>query len=330
MSRFVAALVLLASTVCLVAAQAGQVRVDVGPGNAFVPAAVNLNLGDHVVWVWKGVNVHTVTSGDGTTFTKDGKFDSDPSDFGTGVLSRFSWKSNVTGTVPYFCWIHADLGMLGTLTITDPGVVPRVPVADFRITEVQYNRAAGQDLIEITNYGAGPGNLGRYRIATGIAGSTELVGPSAATSDIIVASGGRVVIHLNASGTNTNADLFIASFNPGTGLGNTSGQLALYVPNTISPGNALTNTDMLLDYVEWGSGGQTAEGTAVGAGFWASSAFVPQIADGHSMEYCADSNLAHGANMWAEVSVPNFGTNGSCATPVLNETWGRVKKLYRK
>lgn len=324
----VAALLVLTATACAVAAHAGQVRIDVGPGTLFVPSTVSLNIGDHVVWVWKGVNSHTVASGDGSTGTKSGLFDSDPTDFGTNQFTRFSWKSTLSGSVPFFCAIHGALGMVGTLTITDGSPINKVAVADFRITEVQYNNASGHDLIEITNYGGASGNLGRYRIATSTASSAELVGPAATPSDLIVGSGGRVVVHLNTAGTNTNADVFITSFNPGTGLGDASGQLALYVPNTITP--ALTSTDMILDYIEWGAGSQTAEATAVGAGFWASSAFLPVMASGHSMEYCADAGLTHGATMWSEVSVPNFGANGSCATPTLNETWGRVKTIYRK
>jgi hypothetical protein len=286
---------------------------------------VNVNLGDQVVWVWTGASAHTVTSGDSSSGVPSGVFDSDPSQIGQGSLTRFAWKTTLPGTVLYFCGIHLP-DMASRIITTDPNTHPVVPVADFRITEVQYNLGTGQDLIEITNYGAAAGNLGRYRIATASSGfGTELP-----VTNVIVAPGGRVVIHLNASGTNTNSDVFITSFSPGTGLPNTTGALALYVPNTVSPSNALSRQDMIVDFVQWGAGTQANEATAVGAGFWAAGTFIPTMAAGHSIEYCADANLTHGVALWAEVSTPNFGTNGNCATPTESATWGRVKTVYRR
>jgi len=137
------------------------------------------------------------------------------------------------------------------------------------------------------------------------------------------------VIHLNAAGTTTNSDIFIASFVPGTGLPDASGSLSLYVPHSLSPGNALTNSAMILDYVEWGAGAQANEATAVTAGFWGAATFIPTMAAGHSIEYCANGTLDHGVSRWAEVATPNFGTDGQCLTPVHGETWGRLKTNYR-
>lgn len=119
-------------------ARAGRVRIDIvgdGFAGAFSPSAVNLNKGDHAVWVWKGRS-HTVTSGDSNAVTPDGIFDSNPTGFAAGTTTRFAWKSDRTGHVPYFCIPHAP-PMAGRLIITDPLVSPRIDVSDFRITEVQ-------------------------------------------------------------------------------------------------------------------------------------------------------------------------------------------------
>jgi plastocyanin len=315
------AAVLLSAT----AAHAGQVRVDVGPSTDFSTRVVNVNLGDQVVWVWTGAAMHTVSSGDSSLGNQAGVFESDPAQLGQGSLTRFAWKSSQLGTILYYCAIHAPT-MASRIIVSDPNSVPAVPVSDFRITEVQYNLGTGQDLIEITNYGAAVGNLGRYRIATASSGTgTELP-----VTNVLVPSMGRVVIHLNATGTNTNTDVFITSFSPGTGLPNTSGALALYVPNTVSPSNALSRQDMIVDFVQWGAGAQANEATAAGAGFWNAGTFLPTVNAGHSIEYCADANLTHGVNRWAEVSSPNFGSNGNCATPTVESTWGRVKTVYRR
>lgn len=138
-----------------------------------------------------------------------------------------------------------------------------------------------------------------------------------------------MVIHLNASGTNTDTDVYVGTFNSPTGLPNTNGSLALYVPNTVSPGSAFTRTDMIIGFVQWGVGGQTNEATAVAAGFWGAATFIPTVAATHSIEYCANANLDHGVNRWAEVATPSFGSDGECLTPVRNDSSGRIKALYR-
>ena len=334
MARLVASLVLLA-LIASPAARAGQVRVTVGtPTNLFTPYAVNINLGDHVTWVWSA-NGHTVTTwkppDDSLAVNYDlvnPVFDSDAggTHFGQPATTRFSWKSDRLGHVPYVCVPHIP-DMSARVIVSDPNITP-VPVADFRITEVQYNVAAGLDLIEITNYGLATGNLGRYRFTT-TGATTELVGPAGALSDIIVPSGGRVVVHLNVVGVNTNTDIFIASFAPGTGLPNTAGSLALYVPYSLAPGNSVSNTAMIIDFVQWGAGAQPNETTAATAGFWGATTFIPTVADGHSIEYCPNVDFDHGVSRWAEVATPNFGSDGQCLTPVRSDSWGRVKALYR-
>jgi plastocyanin len=309
------------------AAHAGQVRVDVGPGTAFTPSAVNVNLGDQVVWVWTGTLMHTVTSGDSSALVPDGTFNSDPAFLGQGSFTRFSWKSDVLGTTLYFCAIH-EAAMAGRIIVSDPNSGPPVAVADFRLTEVQYNRASGQDLIEVANFGAAAGNLGRYRINVSGAGTgTELP-----VTNVIVSPQGRVVIHLNASGTNTNTDVFIPSFAPGTGLPNGAGSLALYAPSTVSPENALSNGDLLLDFVEWGAGSQANESTAAGNLFWVAGSYVPLVAAGHSIEYCPDSANTHDSGRWIDMAVPDFGSPPPCTLPTGTNprTWGNVKTIYRR
>jgi plastocyanin len=315
-------------------AHAGEVRVTLGvPTDLFTPYVVNINYRDHVTWVW-GASGHTVTNwtlpDDSVNVNFAGTiFDSDAGGmhFGQPSSTRFSWKSDRLGIVPYVCVPHIP-DMTGRIIVTDPNVDPPVPVADFRISEVQYNIAGGLDLIEITNYGLATGNLGRYRITTS-ASTTELVGPAGAANDIVVPSGGRVVVHLNATGTNTNTDIFIASFAPGTGLPSPNGSLALYVPHSISPGNSVSNAEMIIDYVQWGSAAMPNEATASLAGLWGTGTFIPPVAAGHSVEYCPDANISHGEARWAEVATPNFGLDGQCLTPVRGETWGRVKTIYR-
>ncbi len=52
------------------------------------------------------------------------------------------------------------------------------------------------------------------------------------------------------------------------------------------------------------------------------------MATGHSIEFCGASGQ-YGRTEWAEIAVPNFGSNGNCTTPAKTRTWEEVKTLYR-
>lgn len=297
-------------------ARAGQVRVNVS-NFVYTPSNASANVGDHIVWIWTG-GAHTVTSGDPNVVADpvagDGLFNSSP----TGSApagATFSWKATVTGSRPYYCQPHQP-AMVATLDLVASGATGR---SDFRITEVQFNAAGNLDLVEIANLGAA-GNLGKYRLkASGFAVQTLQVGSS---TDIVVPAGGRVVLHCNATGTNTATDLFLPAL---TNLP-ASGSLALYVPNTFNTSLALA--DQMIDFVQWGAGGQENEATAQSAGFWAGGAAITNVAAGHSIEFCGQPG-EYGASRWHEISVPNFGSNGNCATPAAGTSWGRLKSLYR-
>ncbi len=291
---------------------AGQVRVSVGVGGfSFSARVVNVNPGDQVCWVWTSGS-HSVTSGDSATTVPSGLFES-----GIHTGWSMSWKF-ASGVTPYFCAPHAP-DMAGRVIVSAAG---NIPVPDLHVTEVQFNAPGGQDLVEIGNLGPVAANLGKFRLAVNSTGTPQTLQISAATTDLVLLTGDRVVIHLNATGTNTATDLFL----PGSGELPEAGSVALYVPNQTRTSLALA--DQIADFVQWGSGGQANEAAAVSAGLWAPGAAITGVADGHSIEFCGQQNQ-HGAALWSEVSSPNFGTNGNCATPAGRTTWGRIKTLYR-
>src|SRR5262245_29138072 len=305
-------------------ARAGQVRVSVQAGNVFNPYKVNINQGDHVVWVWTGGTHNVASSAPPADSTNpDGAiFNSNPGGFGQPSTTRFTWKSDRTGTVPYVCVVHSP-DMTGRIFIVPLTSPPTNPVADIRLSEVQFNVAGGQDLIEIANLGAAAGDLRSYRIATSASGT----GVSIVNTDFPIAAGARVTLHTAQAGPNTPTDIFA----PGIGsLNDAAGSVALYVPSTLAPQNALTNTNLMIDFVQWGAPGQANETTAAIANFWGTGTSIDGVAAGHSIEYCATATGEHGASKWAEVAVPNFGSNGNCSTPIAGETWGRLKIIYRR
>ena len=285
-------------------AWSGQIRIDVG-SNFFSPANVTVNTGDHVVFVWVGLG-HSATSGNPATQQQNGLFNSN---ILSTAGSAFSWKS--TQTTQYFCIPHAP-GMAGSITAGASGAQR----SSFRITEVQFNAANGQDFVEITNLGNAAGDLGRYRLS--VRAGTPL---TLAVSNINVPMGGRVVVWLNRAGTNTATDIFFASEPELPRVGSA----ALYAPNTVN--TALTLADKMIDFVQWGAVDQLNASTAVSAVLWNGSESVPPPAAPHSIEFCGNETN-RGLSFWNARPAATPGS-ADCVTPTVPSSWGRLKALYR-
>jgi len=100
--------------------------VDVGPGPAFDPANITIEIGDTVRWTWQTLpgEFHNVVSGSGTPPVHDGHFRSgDPTDVpGTTFEVTFNDDFLVMHTVPgnvyeYYCEVHWGSGMIGSITV---------------------------------------------------------------------------------------------------------------------------------------------------------------------------------------------------------------------
>ncbi len=95
---------------------------------AFTPATTNINAGDRVIWVWGGT-FHSTTSGtvSGTVATPNGLWES-------GVITTlphsFTNTFNSAGTFPYYCSIHFNSGMKGTIIVTAPNSPPTVSITN--------------------------------------------------------------------------------------------------------------------------------------------------------------------------------------------------------
>lgn len=85
------------------------VRVNVTP-NAFEPATITVKAGASVRWTWMGGS-HNVVSGENCT--EDGIFKSgEPAAGGT-----FEQRFETPGTYPYYCRVHCEMGMTGTVIV---------------------------------------------------------------------------------------------------------------------------------------------------------------------------------------------------------------------
>ncbi len=296
-------------------AHAGQVRVNAtGGALKFQPPSVTCNIGDKVIWVGTGSS-HSVTSGDTATATSNGHFG-----FGSGAGGLLTgkacaWAATTVRRELYYCMPHWP-SMNGVVDVVASGAAN---VSDFRIVQVLFNDAGGLNKIEIANLGAA-GDLGLYRLKiAGVALQTLDIGSS---HTISVPGNGHVVLHFNAIGADSATALYFPSVNlPATG------SAALYVPSNFGSSTLLTATDLIIDYVQWGAGGQENEATGVSAGFWAAGAAVTNVAAAHSIQFCGGPGQ-YGVGQWSEIGSPTFPSNGTCSTPAIRSTWGRIKTMY--
>ena len=324
LSRSAAAVLLLMA--CAAPALAGQATVFVGAGGlTFTPSTITVNAGDQVVWVWSGSG-HTVTSGNTGSTAGDGKFRSTSSVAGEPAGTGFFWMVTGSGPVPYYCVPHFP-GMAGTININPGGTAS---VANYRITEVEFAGAGGADRVQITNLGDNGDFLDLYRVTPNSTATTLGTG-------FFLGSNSSLTLHLNASGSNDATNIYL----PAIGDMGTAGSFALYLPNSTTGAGgstapaSLTDSNQMVDYVEWGVAGQAAQpnrATAVTAGLWNTGDVVditqlPNGGVGYSLAFCGNAGN-HGASFWS-MAHPNFGASALCTTPARSSTWGRLKALYR-
>lgn len=100
-----------------VGAQGQTVTVSM-EDNYFAPANITVEPGTTVTWVQNGDNPHTTTS-------YDGLWDSGMIEGGSG--GTFSYTFDEPGTYEYYCIPHEDMGMVGTVTVTDSGSATPLP-----------------------------------------------------------------------------------------------------------------------------------------------------------------------------------------------------------
>ena len=304
-AAFLAALIVIA-----LPSFAGQRRVNVS-SNFFNDSTLVSNPADQIVWVWTAGS-HTVTSGTAQSSIGDGTFSS-------GVMggsgAAFSWRAPLSssGVQHYYCFPHFGLGMFGRINFS----AAPVAVSEFRITEVRFSTAHDSDFVEIANLGDDVGNLGRYRLS--VTSATQL---SLTPTDIAVPIGGRVVIWLGRSGIGSATEQFF----PGRSLPRT-GSAALYVPTTKNADTLLARDDLMVDYVQWGGGGELNEATAATAGFWTTGLFADAPADGHTLEFCGSAS-ERGPSFWRGSPIATPGL-ANCVTPTRASSWGRIKAIYR-
>ena len=137
------------------------------------------------------------------------------------------------------------------------------------INEVLYNPVGsdtGNEFIELYNAGGTSVDITGWQVGSD---SQYYTLPAFSLSPAAF-----VVIHWNASGANNANDLYTGSL---TNLSNTAGSVFIFNSST-------KNSSTIVDFLEYGAGGQTWESTAVSAGIWTAGNFVGNVSEGHSIE----------------------------------------------
>ncbi len=164
------------------------------------------------------------------------------------------------------------------------------------ITEVLYDPSSGSDTglewIEMKNTGQYPININNYLLHFATSGSNDFVFPNISLNPNQV-----IIVYVNKSGTNTSS-VFYWENTGGNNMGDAKGSVSLFKNSTKDSSN-------MVDFVQYGEGGQNYESAAVAAGIWTAGDFVPGVTTGYSIQLIsADNNLS---TDWFGQSTPNPG-----------------------
>jgi hypothetical protein len=171
-----------------------------------------------------------------------------------------------------------------TLTPT-PTDTPAPPRSSVTINEMLYNPEetdAGRGVVELYNPNRIGIDLAGYDLCAGTAGFYTL--PS-----FSLGPGAFVAIHVNMEGTNTTTDLYTGPMDGD--LSDSAGSVILFDSTTHTAGT-------MVDFVQYGAGGQAWEGAAVSAGIWITGDFVPAPDAGNSLNLHPDGADHDTSNDW--------------------------------
>lgn len=125
-NRFCTAFIILLVSIAMISCSDSSTDADPENGNgdpadnevmminqSFTPENLEVEVGTTVTWINDSNEIHTVTSG--TNGNHDGIFNSGE----VQPDEEYSYTFDETGTYDYYCIPHLNVGMTGTVTVTD-------------------------------------------------------------------------------------------------------------------------------------------------------------------------------------------------------------------
>ena len=117
-----ASLGVVIATPALAEGQTVEVSMKNNPKGVFVPATVNIKVGDTVKWTNPAVITHTVTFDPAQAATASNVvLPAGVAPFGSDNMEEdatFSHTFTVRGTYKYICKMHEAMGMVGTVVVS--------------------------------------------------------------------------------------------------------------------------------------------------------------------------------------------------------------------
>jgi len=117
-----ASLGVVIATPALAEGQTVEVSMKNNPKGVFVPATVNIKVGDTVKWTNPAVITHTVTFDPAQAATASNiVLPAGVAPFGSDNMEEdatFSHTFTVKGTYKYICKMHEAMGMVGTVVVS--------------------------------------------------------------------------------------------------------------------------------------------------------------------------------------------------------------------
>ena len=171
-----------------------------------------------------------------------------------------------------------------------------VPAPVIVINEVLYDPLGtdlGNQLIELKNTGTAIGDIGGWWFCYRFEYYDI-------PEDVSIEPGAFLVIHLGTTGDNSATDIYIQF---ASALNANSSDLSLYLDGNF------TSPSSMIDFVQWGSGGNGRESVAVAAGIWMEGDFVPDVQEGHSIAYDGSGDTSAD---WCDDSTPAIGGENDC------------------
>jgi hypothetical protein len=173
------------------------------------------------------------------------------------------------------------------------------------INEVLYDPPgddSGLERIELYNNGSAAVNLAGWELYPART-------PYYRFGTFTLQPGTWVIIHLRESGTDTPTDLYEGTA-PTQNMGNTTGSVALF-------DSSYHGASTLMDFMEYGAGGQTWESAAVQDSIWVAGDFVPDAPEGSSIGLFPNGADNNRSTDWREFRFPTLGKKNLFA-PVLS------------
>jgi len=121
-TEMLASLGVLVASPALAEGKTVEVSMKNNPKGVFVPASVNISVGDTVKWTNPGIITHTVTCDPAQAATQANVvLPAGVTPFDSGNMEEdatFSHTFTAKGTYKYVCKMHEAMGMIGTVVVS--------------------------------------------------------------------------------------------------------------------------------------------------------------------------------------------------------------------